>query len=117
MAEKSVELKRIVGLVEEVTLKGEKGSKKVMGRVDTGAERSSIDSRLAEELGATIRLKTITIRSAHGRTDRPVVKCSIEFAGKKIKAFFTLADRAHMRYKVLVGQNILKRGFLIDPSK
>ena len=36
---------------------------------------------------------------------------------KKIKAQFTLADRSHMRYPVLIGQNILKQGFLINPNK
>ena len=36
---------------------------------------------------------------------------------KEIKTDFTLADRSNMKYSVLIGQNILKQGFLIDPSK
>ncbi len=34
-----------------------------------------------------------------------------------MKVHFSIADRAHMKYKVLIGKNILKKGFLIDPSK
>jgi hypothetical protein len=45
------------------------------------------------------------------------VKGEIDFAGRKMRAYFTIADRVHMKYRVLVGLNILKRGFLVDPSK
>ena len=34
-----------------------------------------------------------------------------------MKSEFTIADRTHMKYKILVGQNILKEGFLVDPMK
>ena len=42
----------------------------------------------------------------------------IKMNGLVIEAEFTLADRAHMNYPLLIGQNILKKGnFLIDPNK
>jgi hypothetical protein len=28
-----------------------------------------------------------------------------------------VADRSHLKYKILIGQNILKKGFIIDPQK
>ena len=36
---------------------------------------------------------------------------------KEFKTDFTLADRSDMKYPVLIGQNILSKGFLIDPMK
>jgi hypothetical protein len=108
--------KKIVGLTADIKLLGSKGSKTVVGRVDTGAEKSSVDLKLAAEVGLGTLVKTTIIKSAHGSTHRPVIRGKIIFAGKKMNAYFTVADRGHMKYRVLVGQNILKRGFLIDPS-
>ena len=113
-----MEKRPIIGLIEEITLSGNNGkSKKLKARIDTGAEKSSIDAKLAAELqlGPIIKRKLIT--SAHGHTVRPVMEAKIKLARKIIKSEFTIADRSHMKYKVLVGQNILKKGFLIDPLK
>ncbi len=104
--------KTIVGLVEKVKING----KEIIARIDTGAEHSSVDKRLAEELKLGPVLKTILIKSATGKTKRPVVEAEIEIKGKKMKSRFNIADRSQMSYKVLIGQNILKEGFLIDPS-
>jgi hypothetical protein len=110
--------KKIVGLIEPVTINGNNGSqKKLNARIDTGAERSSIDARLAVELNLGPIIKRKLISSAQGRMIRPIMEATIKFARKKIKTEFSIADRSHMRYKVLVGQNILKKGFLIDPLK
>jgi hypothetical protein len=48
---------------------------------------------------------------------RPIVEITITIAGKTVKEEFTLADRKHMKYAVLIGQNVLRHGFLIDPSQ
>ncbi|MBI4148583.1 ATP-dependent zinc protease [Candidatus Woesearchaeota archaeon] len=109
-------MKTVIGMTEEVSIIGER-SKRVAARVDTGATRSSIDVVLAHELGLGPTLKTVKVKSASGSTVRGVIKTKIIIANRKIKASFTLADRRHMKYKVLVGQNILKRGFLIDTAK
>jgi len=38
--------------------------------------------------------------------------------GLVLNAEFSLADRGHMTYPLLVGQNILRKGnFLIDPNR
>ena len=103
----------VIGLTEEVTIDSKS---KTRARIDTGATRSSMDLKLAEELhlGPIIRRKTV--KSAHGSRLRPIIECWIEIRGKKIKTEFTLADREHMKYRVLIGQNVLKtEKFLVDP--
>lgn len=110
--------KTVIGLSEEIILFGPKNKKKkVMARIDTGATKSSIDIQLAADLSLGPILKAALIRSASGTGLRPVVASRIELADKDIKAEFSLADRSHMKFPVLIGQNILKEGFLVDPAK
>lgn len=119
MAKKKTNRKIIVGLTEKVTLISSTGKKKkrVIARIDTGATKSSIDARLAAELSLGPVIKTKLVKSASGSKLRPVIKAKIKIVDKTINSEFTIADRSHMKYRVLVGQNILKSGFLIDPSK
>ena len=109
--------KVVIGLAEEVNIKYNDGKKNVIAKIDTGATKSSIDTNLATELKLGPVIKSKLVKSAHGSKLRPIIEATIELAGKKIKSEFTLADRAHMKYRILVGQNILKDGFLIDPTK
>ena len=106
----------VLGLSEKVRIISKSNSKIVAARIDTGATKSSIDSYLASELQLGPIVETRLIRSAHGHTIRPVVNARIEIEGQKLTASFTIADRKHMKYKILIGQNILKIGkFIIDP--
>lgn len=109
----------IIGLIERVVVKGPKGEEKeVVARIDTGATASSIDVKLAADLKLGPVLKSKVVKSASGTALRPVVAATIVIADRKIKTLFTLADRAHMKYRVLIGQNILiENKFLIDPTK
>ena len=109
--------KLVIGLAERVNVKYDSGRKSVIAKIDTGATKSSIDTNLAAELKLGPVIKSKIVKSAHGSKLRPIIEAEIELAGRKIKSEFTLADRAHMKYRVLVGQNILKDGFLIDPTK
>ena len=109
--------KVVIGLTEKVNVNHQKGRKAVIAKIDTGATKSSIDTNLAAELKLGPVIKSKLVKSAHGSKLRPIIEATIELAGKKIKSEFTLADRAHMKYRILIGQNILKDGFLIDPSK
>ena len=109
--------KTVIGLVERIKITGPtKKSAEVLGRIDTGATKSSIDVRLAADLALGPILKTKIVKSASGRSLRPVVQAKVLLADKEFKIDFTIADRADMKYPVLIGQNIL-RGFLIDPIK
>jgi len=107
----------VIGLAEKVSIYYQSGSKAVTAKIDTGATKSSIDTSLAAELRLGPVIKSKLVKSAHGSKLRPIIEATIELAGHKIKSEFTLADRAHMKYRILVGQNILKNGFLIDPNK
>lgn len=106
-----------VGLTARVVIFGKKNKKEVIARIDTGATNSSIDEKLAKELDLGPELKHTKVKSTHGTRYRPVVIVDVLIAGQHKNSEFTIADRAHMKYKVLIGQNILKKGFLIDPSK
>ena len=108
----------IVGLTEKIRLTSKDGKiEEIVAKVDTGATKSSIDTRLADKLTLGPIVKTKVVKSAHGNQLRPVIEAEIQLADKKMKSEFTLADRTHMKYKVLIGINILENGFLVDPTK
>ncbi len=108
----------VIGFYEYVVLIAPDGKeRRVLARVDTGATKSSIDIKLAADLnlGPVVGIKTV--RSSLGETKRPMILTSIRLGTHRIKARFTLSDREDMSYPVLIGQNILKHGFVIDPQK
>ena len=117
MGEDDFKDKIVIGPVEMVSIKGLNTSGSFEGRVDTGAASSSIDSTIVAELKLGPVLSVKKVRNAHGETLRPVVEAEITLRNKKLRAIFTVADRSRMRYKVLIGRNILKEGFLIDVTK
>ena len=111
--------KVILGLIEHVAVYGSKGREaEVLARVDTGATSSSIDYTLAGELQLGPVISSKIIKSASGIKKRPTIRVKISLKGITLEEEFTLADRSHMTYRILLGQNILKKGnFLIDPLK
>ncbi len=108
-----------LGLMEPVTVFGNNGTEeKVLARIDSGATSSSIDINVAAklELGPITRSKVV--KSASGIGKRPIVQAKIKIGDIVIEDEFSLADRSHMTYPLLIGQNVLKEGkFLIDPLK
>ena len=109
--------KEVIGLTAKVKLIGPKKVKTVMARIDTGATLGSIDKKLAKELDLGPVIKTKLVKSSHGQSNRPVIKARVNIKSRKIRARFTLADRSSLKYKVLIGQNILKKRFIIDPDR
>ncbi|MBI4159443.1 ATP-dependent zinc protease [Candidatus Woesearchaeota archaeon] len=106
--------REIVGLVEKVKIEG----KEVLAKIDTGANRSSIDINLAAELklGPIIAVRDYT--NVHGKTSRVVLKAKLEIKGRKFNGIFNIMDRKRLKYRVLLGDSILKKGkFIIDPLK
>ncbi|MGA2910980.1 MAG: sugar-transfer associated ATP-grasp domain-containing protein [Candidatus Microgenomates bacterium] len=110
------------------TLKGLEGIKvysfdkskrvKVMARVDTGAVRSSIDKKLAEELGLLVKGNILwrdKYRSAGGLQARPVIGVEYVVAGKRIKSFVSVTDRSKMSNRFLMGRSDMA-GFLVNPN-
>jgi hypothetical protein len=115
------EERAILALIEEVELfylDSDSKTKKVLARVDSGATASSIDKVLAEEVGFKETNRVKLVKSASGVGRRPLILVKTKIKNKMMEEEFTLADRKHMKYPILIGQNILKKGdFLIDPNK
>ncbi|PIN87490.1 hypothetical protein COV12_03570 [Candidatus Woesearchaeota archaeon CG10_big_fil_rev_8_21_14_0_10_32_24] len=108
----------ILGLIESIKILTDKEEELVIARIDTGATTSSIDMYLAEKLGLQISDEEKIVKSASGIEKRQMVFAKIAIGGYEIEDYFTLADRHHLTYSVLIGQNILKQGeFIVDPLK
>ncbi|HLC96794.1 MAG TPA: RimK/LysX family protein [Candidatus Nanoarchaeia archaeon] len=108
----------VIGLTEKVTIMGKVGKKKsLIAKIDSGATKSSMDARLAAQLQLGPIIQTKLVKSAHGNSLRAVIEAELYIADRHFATEFTLADRIHMKYHVLIGQNILKQGFVIDPRK
>ncbi|MCD4666628.1 RimK/LysX family protein [archaeon] len=105
--------KTIVGLIEPIEI----DKKEYLARIDTGATKSSIDIDLAANLRLGPIVGSRRIRNVHGKTRRPIIKVSFKLQNRKMNYKFNLMDRKRMKYKVLIGQNILKENFLVNPSK
>jgi len=112
--------KKVVHLVERVTVKGPGGEEMVRAKVDTGADRTTVDRRLAERLKLGPPLSHVAIKaSAEGRVvQRPVVDAVVTVGGKSFDLRVGVADRSQMKFLVIIGRDILRSGsFLIDPSR
>jgi hypothetical protein len=106
--------KQILGQVEIIEIK----NKKILAKVDTGAEKSSIDLSLAKKLGLTNNLWGIKkIKSSNGEEYRPVVESKLKIKNKKIPIKLTVTKRKNLKYPMLIGKDVLKRNFFIDVSK
>lgn len=104
-----------IGLVETIVLEN---GVELEAKIDTGADSSSIDKEIAEQLGDKKIMSHKIIRSALGRHKRPTIMLGIEVLGKTFNEKFTISDRKLMKYKVLIGNDILKKErFLVDPCK
>src|SRR2546421_6345975 len=112
--------RRPIGVVEEVTLRGSKGDIRVLGRIDTAAARTSLDTDLAARAGLGPVFDRVRVRAAaaHEPEERDVVDARVVIAGREFEVAVAIADRKDMRYHMIVGMDILRdSGFLVDPSK
>jgi len=100
----------VIGYTEEVVISGTSGSETVVAKADTGATRTSIDTRLAAAIGAGPIKDLTKVRSGSskkGRT-RPVVDIVVGIAGKRYTVTASIEDRSHMSYDMLLGRDILE---------
>lgn len=123
-----------IGRAEVIALP-ELGFFDVPVRIDTGARTSALwVSQLKEEngelsfvlfgkksplyTGEIVRVGSYSRRvvaSSNGNTeDRYVVKLLVGMHGKKIRASFTLTNRATQVYPVLIGRNVLRGKFVVN---
>lgn len=128
--------KSIVGRAEEVTFP-ELGFGGVPARIDTGAKTSAIWAD-ATQTGDTLAITffgegssfytgetvqatefaTVAVATSTGQVQkRYKVRLLVKMKGRKIRAWFTLADRSTQVYPVLVGRNVLRGKFIVDVQK
>ena len=106
-------------MVQRVIVTGPGGDESVRAKVDTGADRTTVDKVLAARLrlvptGSKVAVKAST---AGNKVERPLVSADVTIAGKRFNLKVGVADRSQMRYAVIIGRDILRSGeFLIDPS-
>ena len=112
---------RVIGAYERVQILDSKGRKiSVLAKIDTGADLSSLDRKLADELGLLREDNIIFTRkykSAIGKHQkRPVISLTFYLAGKKIETVADVVDRSSLRTKMLIGARDIK-DFVINPSR
>lgn len=110
----------IVDVLEEVKIRAANKKKvPVWAKIDTGALRSSIDRKLAQDLGLLTPENTIFTRyyqSALGkRKERKVIGLTFYLKGRRIKSNASITNRSHLSTPFLVGIRDLA-GFLVRPE-
>jgi len=108
----------VVGYIEEVVVSGTRGSKTVAAKSDTGATRTSIDARLAAEIGTGPIKDTVRVKSGSVKTgkSRPVVDLVVGVGGTQHTVTASVEDRSHMEYSLLLGRDILEH-YLVDITR
>ncbi|MFB6269244.1 MAG: RimK/LysX family protein, partial [Halobacterium sp.] len=86
------------------------GTERVVAKSDTGASRTSIDTRLAADIGAGPIKSMTKVRSGSVKSGkaRPVVDIVVGVAGDRHTVAASLEDRGHMDYQILLGRDILQ---------
>lgn len=126
--------RQILGKVEEVSLP-EMGGVILCARVDTGAKTSAIWVSSVEETDDGLKViffgekssfytgesvifdsySETDVASSNGLIERRYkVRLLVSVGGRRIRAWFTLADRSTQVYPILIGRNILRGKFLVD---
>lgn len=119
-----------------VNIKFPRFTREVQGKVDSGANMSSIHADNWKVIPGTKRVEftskilsenkimmnledQVLVATSEGQEVRPVVSLEVNVNGHLLKnAKFNLNNRSNMKYPILIGQNILEEGkFLIDPNK
>lgn len=141
MKKKKKKEKLLIGRVEEVDFT-ELELFGVQAKIDTGAYTTALhcqDIYESRENGIKvlyfkpldknhplyteqeIRVQKYTrkkIKNSFGQIEtRFVISTKIKIGSKEVETDISLADRANMRYPVLLGRKFLSKGFLIDVNK
>lgn len=125
---------KVIGRSEKISFV-EFGFTRVPAKIDTGAKTSAVWATKVHEtpeglefclFGPSSKLYTgqrhvvkqfelVTVASSIGESqERYKVRLLVKVRGKKIHAYFTLADRSRQAYPVLLGRNVLRGKFVVD---
>lgn len=131
--------KMVVGQREQVWLQDLQLT--LPARIDTGAETASLDARNIElfernsrrwvrfeivhpqsnepiELERKLERMALIIQSNNSEPERrPVIKLGLTVGHVSQSAEFTLSNRGHLDYQVLIGRNILQDVMVVDVSR
>lgn len=99
-----------IGYIEEVVAMGTRGQETVFAKSDTGATRTSIDSKLAADIGTGPIKDIVTVKSGSMKSgkSRPVVDLVVGIGGRQHTVTASIEDRSHMEYPLLLGRDILQ---------
>lgn len=125
-----------IGVVELVSVGSQPD---ILAKIDTGADSSSVwASNITVDKNGVLKFSLFgedspyyngkvykrkdfsatKVRSSNGQTQiRYKTHIVITIAGRRIKAFVTLADRSKNKYAVLVGRRTIAGKFLVDTKK
>ncbi|MFB6298239.1 MAG: aspartyl protease family protein [Salinirussus sp.] len=108
----------VLGYTTRIRITGRRGSERVIAKSDTGAERTSIDTTLAGEIGAGPLVGTTDVRSGTtgGTETRPLADVDIRLNGQWRNVTASIADRSALTYPVLLGRDVLE-GYTLDVSR
>lgn len=131
--------KLLIGKIEKVKLTPPE--KIFHARIDTGATTSSLDAKNIETFernGSTwvkfkikdpnkeifydvekplVRKVKILQASTDEASRRPVIELQFQIGGVKRIEEFTLEDRSHLEYQLLIGRNVLRDLMVVDVSQ
>ncbi len=129
--------KKTIGRAEVLSFP-ELGFEDVHARIDTGAKTSTIwtsDATVKDEQLHVVffgdpsahftgdthifeEFERIAVASSTGHIQKRFkVRLLVRLKGKKVRAWFTLADRSTQVYPVLIGRNVLTGKFIVDVKK
>lgn len=114
--------KKVLGLIEEVTVYGNDSRKaKVYALMDTGASSTSIDIGLASKLrlGPVVGYVKVKSKTNIGGDEviRVAVPLEVEIKGQRIKVEkANLSQRENMSTLLLIGRDVLLNRFVVDVS-
>jgi hypothetical protein len=110
----------------------------IKAKVDTGARTSSVHVFDVVDKGATVAFRLYpwqesendaadielpvhdlrTVRSSSGHEEeRIVVLMQARLAGQDVEIEMTLTNRDSMGFRMLIGREALRQGFMVDPAK
>lgn len=109
----------LIGQNEQVVLTNPETDEQVqvLAKIDTGADRSSVDEELTEVLGLDLEgAEIVTVTSATGEEERPLVDVEIGLAGQTFASTVSVNDRRGLSTDMILGQNDLA-GFLVSTAQ
>jgi hypothetical protein len=127
----------VIGQVEIITLPEVTGETPLNARIDTGAKTSAIwasdiseaddglhvtffadehEACSGESMVFTEYAETVVASSNGIAQRRYKVKLLVNIGDRRIRAWFTLADRSKQVYPILIGRNVLRGKFVVDVS-